>query len=173
LAAGRQVAENESVRSSVALAALVLVACNAAPPPPQGCEPACALSGLEPIAYAYLDDDERGHLGHGRELVLDGELAFVADANVVVDWVRVDVYAVDPSGSVVVPDVPRTMRLAPGADARIHLRNPGEANPVEGFECTFMMPTPGADFPHDYVLDERGTVVGTSRMFRCGWRLRE
>lgn len=54
------------------------------------------------------------------------DLAFAEYGLVVVDWVRVDVYAIDPSGAVVIPDAPRAMRLSPGADARIPLRNPGE-----------------------------------------------
>lgn len=44
-------------------------------------------------------------------------------------------------------------------------------NPVRTFETTFMISMPGADHPHDYVLDTNGTVRETSRLYRGGWPL--
>jgi hypothetical protein len=53
------------------------------------------------------------------------DVAFAPFGLVVVDWYRVDVLETDPSGVVVVPDVPRAMRLVPGAAAHVPIRNPG------------------------------------------------
>lgn len=46
-----------------------------------------------------------------------------------------------------------------------------EPNAVRVFERTFSLPLPGADFPHDYVLDRFGVVDETSRVYRGRWRL--
>ncbi|MCZ7679306.1 MAG: hypothetical protein M5U28_11325 [Sandaracinaceae bacterium] len=53
------------------------------------------------------------------------DVAFTSFGLVVVDWFRVDVLAANPGGEVIVADVPRAMRLAAGAGARVPLRNPG------------------------------------------------
>lgn len=52
------------------------------------------------------------------------DVAFTSFGLVVVDWFRVDVLATNPGGDVIVAEVPRAMRLAAGADARVPLRNP-------------------------------------------------
>ena len=46
-----------------------------------------------------------------------------------------------------------------------------EPNPVRAFETTFAMALPGADFPHDYVIDAQGIVRETSRLYRGRWPL--
>ena len=54
-------------------------------------------------------------------------------------------------------------RSVPGQEA--------EANPVRAFEMSFMMRTPGADFPHDYRVAADGTTTDTMRMYRGHWPL--
>ena len=51
------------------------------------------------------------------------------------------------------------LRSVPGADV--------EPNPTAAFQRTFMMRTPGADFPHDYRVDDAGKVVA----LRAYWEL--
>lgn len=54
------------------------------------------------------------------------DVAFAPYGLVVVDWYLLDVFSTHLDGQPTVPDAPRGMRLVPGADARIPLRNPGE-----------------------------------------------
>jgi hypothetical protein len=53
------------------------------------------------------------------------DAAFTPRGLLVSDWYGLDLLAVDLDGVARVPDVPRAMRLRPGADARIGVRNPG------------------------------------------------
>jgi len=48
----------------------------------------------------------------------------------------------------------------------------GEANPVRAFEMSYMIRTPGADYPHDYRVAADGTALDTLRMYRGRWHLR-
>jgi hypothetical protein len=48
----------------------------------------------------------------------------------------------------------------------------GEGNPVRAFEMSFLIRTPGADYPHDYRLGADGVVLDTLRMYRGRWHLR-
>lgn len=44
-----------------------------------------------------------------------------------------------------------------------------EDNPVSAFEHSYYMHMPGADFPHDYLVDATGVVRDTMRMYRGRW----
>jgi hypothetical protein len=56
--------------------------------------------------------------------------------------------------------------------ARSMLGQEGVANPVEAFERSLSIATPGADFPHDYRVGADGTTLDTLRIFRGRWHLR-
>lgn len=55
-------------------------------------------------------------------------------------------------------------RSVPGQEA--------ENNPVRAFEMSYLMRTPGADYPHDYRVGADGVVIDTLRMYRGRWHLR-
>ena len=55
-------------------------------------------------------------------------------------------------------------RSVPGQEA--------EPNPVRAFEMSYMIRTPGADYPHDYRVGVDGVVLDTLRMYRGRWHLR-
>ncbi len=46
-----------------------------------------------------------------------------------------------------------------------------QTNPRVAFEGSFATRIPGADFPHDFVVDGRGLTVDTVRMYRGRWPL--
>jgi len=54
-------------------------------------------------------------------------------------------------------------RSVPGQEA--------ESNPVRAFEMSYLMRTPGADYPHDYRVGADGVVIDTLRMYRGRWHL--
>ena len=54
------------------------------------------------------------------------DVAFTPFGLLVVDWYVLDVFTAHLDGSVSVPETPRGLRLAPGADAHIPVRNPGD-----------------------------------------------
>ncbi|MDO9020364.1 MAG: hypothetical protein Q8S73_11445 [Deltaproteobacteria bacterium] len=65
------------------------------------------VAGFYPARYGMLD------------------VAFTPRGLVASDWYGLDLFAVDPAGVARTPDVPLALRLRPGADAPVGLRNPG------------------------------------------------